>query len=72
MVEYLDEKLEQFRCAMARAIVEDLLANAFKALEREAAAETEMKVSHVIETRGDTAEETPAAIPIAIKSFSFV
>jgi hypothetical protein len=57
---------------MARAIIEDLLANAFKALEREAAAETETKVSHVIEneTRGETA--VASAIPIPIKSFSFV
>lgn len=57
---------------MARAIIEDLLANAFKALEMEAAAET-TKVSVVIEneTRGETAVAS-AAIPIPIKSFSFV
>lgn len=71
--EYLGRKLEQIRYAMARAIIEDLLANAFKTLEMETAAETETKVSHVIEneTRGETAVAS-AAIPIPIKSFSFV
>lgn len=71
--EYVGEKLEQIRCSMAQAIVEDLLANAFKALESEAAAKTESTVSHV--TENETRSETivaSAAIPIPIKSFSFV
>lgn len=74
---YIAEKLEHFRCAMARAIIEDLLSNAFKVVEEAADAVSETHRSEVastttMEEEGKARLRASSAVPIAIKSFSFV
>lgn len=70
---YIAEKLEHYRCRMARVIVEDLLANAFKIVE-EAAALGETKKTSKLDVDGAQDKKILAsdAVPVVVKSFSFV
>jgi hypothetical protein len=71
---YIAEKLQHFRRAMAQAMFEDLLANAFKVVETpDAVTDTHRSeaMSSSPSSRGETLRAS-SATPVPIKSFSFV
>lgn len=69
---YIAGKLEHYRSEMARAIVEDLLVNAFN-VEEAAAAFGETKTSKLdVDETQDKKILASDAVPVIVKSFSFV